>query len=206
MFKLNGKLVSINQDLTVGEGEAAITYPAASLQDADTRAQIGIVEEPDLPRPDDSIYWVTQNDDGTYTAIPKDKEVLVAQMWERIKAKRDQIKGGGVKVGTKWYHTDPDSRIQHLGLKDQARDILAAGGSDSSRLKAMGQDIAWKTLDGSFIFLTVKHAFDIVAAVSNLDAAAFAAAEAHRAAMAASDNPMNYDFCAGWPVIYEGSA
>lgn len=35
-------------------------------------------------------------------------------------------------------------------------------------------------LDGSFIYLTVKHVEDIFAAVTDLDAAAFAAAETHR--------------------------
>lgn len=124
--------------------------------------------------------------------------------WAKIKAMRDAVKVGGVKVGTKWYHTDTDSRIQHLGLKDQARDLLAAGLPDTTRLQKLGQDVRWKTMDGSFIYLTVKHAFDIVDAVGDLDALAFAAAEAHRTAMEASDDPVAYDFSAGWPVTFPG--
>lgn len=123
-------------------------------------------------------------------------------MWARIKSKRDATKVGGVKVGTKWYHSDTDSRIQFISLKDAARDLLAAGQPDSTRLQKLGQDVKWKTMDGSFIFLTVKHAFDIVAAIGDLDAKAFAVAETHRAAMEASANPFEYDFSANWPQVY----
>lgn len=141
-----------------------------------------------------------------------DEEALVLQRpsvalvklekWEAIKAKRDAIKAGGAKVGTKWYHTDPDSRIQHLGLKDQARDLLAAGKPDSASLQKLGQDVHWKTMDGSFIRLTVKLAFDIVESVGNLDALAFAAAETHRMAMEVSPEPESYDFSGGWPEVF----
>ena len=127
-----------------------------------------------------------------------------AEIWNRIKAKRDAIKAGGVKVGTKWYHTDSDSRIQYLGLLEKARAARAAGGTDATRLQALGQDIKWKTMDGSFIYLTVKHAEDIFAAVTDLDAAAFVAAETHRIAMEASADPAAYDFSVGWPATFAG--
>ena len=109
-----------------------------------------------------------------------------------------------MKVGAKWYHSDTESRIQHLGLKDQARDLLAVGQPDTTRLQKLGQDVRWKTMDGSFIYLTVKHAFDIVAAVGDLDALAFTAAETHRVAMEASADPASYDFSAGWPATFPG--
>lgn len=127
-----------------------------------------------------------------------------AEIWDRIKAERDAIKDGGVKVGTKWFHTDTKSRIQHLGLLEKARAARAAGGADATRLQALGQDIKWKTMDGSFIYLTVKHAEDIFAAVTDLDAAAFAAAETHRVAMEASADPAAYDFSVGWPATFAG--
>lgn len=130
--------------------------------------------------------------------------IAAVDAWERIKAKRDAIKAGGVKVGTKWYHTDTESRIQHLGLLEKARTARAAGGTDATRLQALGQDIKWKTMDGSFIYLTVKHAEDIFAAVTDLDAAAFAAAETHRVAMEASADPAAYDFSVGWPATFAG--
>lgn len=126
------------------------------------------------------------------------------EIWERIKATRDTIKAGGVKVGTMWYHTDTESRIQHLGLLEKARAARAAGGTDASRLQALGQDIKWKTMDGSFIVLTVKYAEDIFAAVTDLDAAAFTAAETHRAAVEESVDPATYDFSVGWPATFVG--
>lgn len=126
------------------------------------------------------------------------------EIWTLIKSMCDAIKAGGVKVGTKWYHTDSDSRIQHLGLLEKARAARAAGGTDATRLQALGQDIKWKTMDGSFIYLTVKHAEDIFAAVTDLDAAAFAAAETHRVAMEASADPAAYDFSVGWPATFAG--
>ena len=131
-------------------------------------------------------------------------EEAMAASWEAIKSKRDAIKAGGVKVGTKWYHTDTESRIQHLGLLEKARAARAAGGTDATRLQALGQDIKWKTMDGSFIYLTVKHAEDIFAAVTDLDAAAFAAAETHRVTMEASADPAAYDFSVGWPATFAG--
>ncbi|WP_165672270.1 DUF4376 domain-containing protein [Metapseudomonas otitidis] len=126
------------------------------------------------------------------------------RMWQRVRERRDAIKAGGVRVGAAWFHTDADSRIQYLGMKDAARDLLAAGKPETTRLQKLGQDVRWKTMDGSFIYFTIRHSIDIVEAVGNLDARAFAAAEAHRAALDASPNPAVYDFSAGWPETFEG--
>jgi hypothetical protein len=143
--------------------------------------------------------------DEEATALQKPtREQAIAHAWGAIKNERERHKAGGVKVGTKWYHTDTESRIQHLGLLEKARAARAAGGTDATRLQALGQDIKWKTMDGSFIYLTVKHAEDIFAAVTDLDAAAFAAAETHRVAMEASADPAAYDFSVGWPATFAG--
>lgn len=72
MFQLNGKKISIHQDLIVGEGDAAITYPVASLQNADLRAELGIVELPDPVRPDERFWSITDAADGSLSAEPKD--------------------------------------------------------------------------------------------------------------------------------------
>lgn len=151
-------------------------------------------------QPDVAEEWL----DDDHADLKPPVAALKAEKWYAIKAKRDAIKAGGVKVGTKLYHTDTESRIQHLGLLEKARAARAAGGTDATRLQALGQDIKWKTMDGSFIYLTVKHAEDIFAAVTDLDAAAFAAAETHRAAMEASADPAAYDFSVGWPATFAG--
>jgi len=151
----------------------------------------------DQPRP--SIYhdW-----DGAAWGLNLNK--AQAAIWELIKAERDRRKAGGFKVGTDWFHSDADSRIQHLGLKDKARDLLAAGGAMTDNLTILGQPVRWKTMDGSFAIVTAQLAFDIVAAAGDLDARLFAVAETHRAAMEAAADPAAYDFSVGWPATFAG--
>lgn len=129
---------------------------------------------------------------------------ITAVKWGAIKAERDRRKAGGFKVGTQWFHSDADSRIQHIGLKDMARDLLAAGGAMADNLTILGQPVRWKTMDGSFATITAQLAFDIVAAAGDLDARLFAVAETHRAAMEAAADPAAYDFSAGWPETFGG--
>ena len=64
-----------------------VDYPGNWLQLAspDDRAAIGIIEIPDYPRPDDRFFWVTQNNDWTWTAIPKDLSYLKNQWVDIIK-------------------------------------------------------------------------------------------------------------------------
>jgi hypothetical protein len=128
--------------------------------------------------------------------------------WSQIKAERDRRKTGGfyVKVGgeDKWFHSDEYSRIQHLGLKDKARDLIATGGAMTDNITILGQPVKWKTMDGSFATITAQLAFDIVAAAGDLDAQLFAVAEAHRAAMEDEADPAAYDYSAGWPETFGG--
>jgi hypothetical protein len=129
---------------------------------------------------------------------------IKAVKWGAIKSERDRRKIGGFKVGTQWFHSDADSRIQHIGLKDKARDLLAAGGAMKDTLTILGKSVRWRTLDGSFVTITAQLAFDIVAAAGDLDARLFAVAETHRAAIEAAADPAAYDFSAGWPETFGG--
>lgn len=188
MFRLNGKKINIDQDLTIGEGAEAITYPAASLLNADLRAEIGIEEVDDPVRPDDRLFYVYENEDGSYRTEPKPRDQITAPVWEQIKGKRDGVKSGGVKVGDKWFHTDDASRIQHMALSMMGAAIPAG--------------LQWKTMDGSFVVMTQALAGQVFQGVALLDMQAFAKAEEHRAAMNAAENPFEYDFSAGWPQTY----
>ena len=134
---------------------------------------------------------------------PTPEEVKAAK-WEAIKAERDRRKAGGFKVDALWFHSDADSRIQHLGLKDKARDLLSFGGVVADNLTILGQPVRWKTMDGTFATVTAQLAFDIVAAAVDLDARLFAVAETHRAAMEATADPAAYDFSANWPETFGG--
>jgi hypothetical protein len=125
-----------------------------------------------------------------------------AKAWGGIKAKRTAVELGGVKVGTKWYHTDDASRIKYLGLFKLAEQALAAGAVGTTVLQYNATDIKWKTMDGTFINMTVQRAQDVYFAVFGLDMAAFAAAETHKVAMEAAADPAAYDFSAGWPASF----
>lgn len=74
MFILDGRPLPLDTQFTVD----GITYPPNWLRLAspEDRARIGITEVPDYPRPDDRFYWVTQNADFTWNAIPKDLDML----------------------------------------------------------------------------------------------------------------------------------
>lgn len=119
-------------------------------------------------------------------------KATAAQVWEAIKAKRDQCNAGGVKVKVgavnKWFHSDDASRIQQMGLV-----MMGAG---------IPADLQWKTMDGSFVTMTQAVAGAVFAAAAASDQAVFAVAEGHRVAMEASADPAAYDFSAGWPKIY----
>jgi hypothetical protein len=119
-----------------------------------------------------------------------------------IKVERDRRKAGGVFCGEKWFHSDVNSRIQHLQLKEKARDRLDVGGSMGDALYFSGEPIAWKTMDGSFVSMTVELAIQLVASDQELDAALFAACEAHIETMMLAADPTQYDFSTGWPDSY----
>ena len=114
-----------------------------------------------------------------------------AAKWEAIMAERDRRKALGVKVGDHWYHSDADSRIQQISLFVMGASV---------------PPIPWKTLTTTppvFVTMTQTIAAGIFQNTAASDAAIFAAAEAHRMAMEASENPEGYDCSTGWPVSIE---
>ena len=69
-FMLDGRILPLDTAFTHdGTG-----YPANWLRLAtpEMREAIGITEIVDQPRPDDRFYWVSENPDGSWNAIPKD--------------------------------------------------------------------------------------------------------------------------------------
>lgn len=117
-------------------------------------------------------------------------EELRAEAWEKIKLERDRrTQLGGYEVGGKWFHSDTFSRTQQVGLV-----LLGANIPPGTQ---------WKTLDGSFVTMTQQLAMQIFQAAAASDIATFAAAEAHKAAMLASADPLAYDYLSsGWPVAF----
>ena len=113
------------------------------------------------------------------------KPAAVAIVTQRIKSERDRRKELGVAVGAHRFHSDDPSRIQQLGL-------VMMGAS-------MPAGIKWKTMDGSFADMTPQLAQQIFAAQAARDMALFAVCEQHIAAAALADDPLAYDYSAGWP-------
>ncbi len=77
MFILDGRQLPLD----IPFEHDGIQYPNNWLRLAspEARANIGITEVPDQPRPDDRFYWVSgPNANGDYTAIPKDLNDLKA--------------------------------------------------------------------------------------------------------------------------------
>lgn len=127
-------------------------------------------------------------DENGFPILVDPPKPTVDEIWERIKARLDVVKAGGVKVGTKWFHTDEASRIQHMALN-----MMGSG---------IPENLQWKTMDGTFVTMTQTLAGQVFQAVATLDMAAFAKAEEHRVAMEATSDPSAYDFSTGWPQTY----
>lgn len=132
--------------------------------------------------------WALAFADGSSrNATPAEiKAAALALITRQIKADRDRRKSTGTPVGAHAFHSDPDSRIQQIGLV-----MMGA---------ALPAGIMWKTVGGAFVEMTPTLAGQIFQATAARDVALFAAAEAHIAAAAASADPLAYSFSAGWPA------
>ena len=75
-YILDGKQLPLDVPFEHNE----IRYPAnwLRLSTQEDRDALGITWQDEYPRPDDRFYWVTENPDGTYTATPKDLDMLKA--------------------------------------------------------------------------------------------------------------------------------
>lgn len=110
------------------------------------------------------------------------------EIWEKIKSERDRRKAGGVHVGSKWFHSDDASRIQQIGLVMFGANIPA--------------NLMWKTMDGSFVLMTQTLAMQIFQTTAYSDQAIFTIAEQHKQSIMQSNEPLTYNYLAGWPLTY----
>ena len=111
------------------------------------------------------------------------------EMWLKIKAESEKrIQLGGYKVGAHWYHSDTFSRTQQIGLVMLGANIPA--------------NTQWKTLDDGYITMTQSLAGQIFTAAAVSDISIFKAAQDHKDAMEALENPYTYDYSSGWPQAY----
>ena len=113
------------------------------------------------------------------------------EIWSAIKALREyRTLNGGVKVADKWFYTDLKSTAQY--------NTITNAGIQNPTLSIPD----WKTMDGSFVEMTLDLVNQIQLAGITSQAQTYAVAEAHKAAMLASTDPSSYDYSTGWPVIF----
>lgn len=131
-------------------------------------------------------YYVLFVSGETRTATDDEiRAAKLAAVTDDIKADRDRRKGLGCPVGAHRFHSDDASRIQQLGLVMMGQSMPAG--------------VKWKTMDGSFADMTPTLAAQIFQAQAARDMALFAVCEQHIAAAALADDPLAYDYSAGWP-------
>lgn len=130
------------------------------------------------------LQWVASGN----TPLPVDQSTT-AEIWERIKAERDRrTTASGYPAAGKWFHSDTFSRTQILALVMLGANIPVG--------------LQWKTMDGTFVTMDATVANQVFAAAAMQDTATFQAAEIHKAAMEASEDPASYDFSTGWPAVF----
>lgn len=154
------------------------------------------------------LAWVTAGNKAPVD-IPN-KGVKQDAQWELIKSERDRrTQNGGYAVklangSTKWFQSDPFSRVQQLGLARRADIQIAAGAKPTDVLLDPNtkQETVWKVLDGSFVPLCVADGQAIFFAAGTSDQNIFAYAEVLRAKMMAAADPATVPIYTGWPKIY----
>lgn len=188
--------------LNTGEGErvAVGEYIGIDLKETHYLNNLELPTPiPKSPSPYHKWDWGTKTHVGPYLDEARD------EVWERIKSERSKRWASGFAHAGHWWHSDEASRLQYLTNKDTARDQLDEGDTREAPLRnlATGEQVIWKAMDG-LVPLTVGLALDVAKAAKVHEAQVFAAAEQHRAAVMASDDPYAYDYSGGWPAIFEG--
>lgn len=158
--------------------------------------------------------WTATYSIGTMDATSAATKLknLQDSMWALISNARDNamlaqgvpvpVLVNGVLV-TKGFLTDVLNRSRYTVIQNMASALTLAGQPATTALTTPnGMPLLWKTMDNSFVPLTIQIINDVVAAIANQEANAFANAEALNAAMLALPDPSNFDYSTGWPVVY----
>ena len=94
MFLLNNIKVSESVQRTIGD----VQYPAGWFNDAEERAKVGMIEVTDPVRPDDNLFTVVENPDGSYTATPRTADDIAAyqaskdaEQAQNVRSSRNQL-------------------------------------------------------------------------------------------------------------------
>lgn len=161
-----------------------------------------------IPRPDPYNTW----DGTTWFRDPALVAQARANQWEKLKDYRQLRQYMGVQVnigGTLyWIHSDETSRSLHLGMLGAAILHILNVVVGVATLPLFPANQMWKTMDvdaqGQPVFAHLDYvaAMQIFAADAAMTSQCFGHAEYHRVMLEASNDPLNYNFTTGWPVVW----
>jgi hypothetical protein len=126
----------------------------------------------------------------------------LAVVTERIRqdCERRQFTQGVPFAGVRWQ-SDEKSRGRYAFLMGFAQITLMSGGTMASPISdpATQQPVVWNAMGGVQVPLTVGLLLGMLQAAAARENACDATYRAHVVAAALLDDPLTYDFSAGWP-------
>ncbi|HGO5853298.1 TPA: DUF4376 domain-containing protein [Mannheimia haemolytica] len=124
-------------------------------------------------------------------AVKKVEEIAMVR--ERINALRDSKSAGGVYVEQlgKWFDSDDKAQKKLLGLK--------------ATMDLVGEmTVSWTCADNTdFEGFGKAHLTAVIAAILQAENHNHTVARQHKANLEQADNPLKYDYSAGWAKTYE---
>lgn len=205
VFLLNSKILSeINRKEEITDDTYLITDQEADLiqQNLDINGHFWIDENKQLrlsgKAPNDYLDW----DDVTHAWVVnsvKLEQWIVDEkirLWEEIKKERSRVLQSGVKMvvnGTpKWFHTDMESQQSY----DRAISHLK---------RHEGKSISWKTMDNTFVDLTLSDLNALIDHIFVVGQRVFQIAEEKKQKLNALTDPVlisNFSVKGNWVEVY----
>lgn len=139
--------------------------------------------------PGPGAYWKWVGSEWVKDNSPEQKQVMQAEVWELIKQQRQSVIESGVFLPSvdKVLQTDQNSMGQYSNIAT----MIALDNYTP---------VEWKTLDNTWVTLTVEVFKELQQTIRQRTDRAFAVAEEHKAKMLETDNPEEYDYSTGWEV------
>jgi len=128
MFLLNN--IKVNQDIqrTIGD----VQYPAGWFSNADERAKVGMIEVADPVRPDENLFIVVENPDGSYTATPRSADDIAAYQANKDAQQAQSVRAtrGQKLADSDWTQVadSPVDKAVWATYRQALRDITAQSG------------------------------------------------------------------------------
>ena len=129
MFLLNNIKVSEGAQRTIGDTQ----YPPLWFNDPLERAKVGMIEVPDLVRPDDNLFISVENPDGSWTATPRTAADLAARLAQQAAAVRaDRNAKLAVTDWTQGADIPQATKNKYAPYRQALRDVPAQAGFPSA--------------------------------------------------------------------------